>query len=126
MDRRDFLRLKTEGRQSIASLSCEMLYMRSIDVLLSSDARVISDFNPVEGGEPPADVSGQTMGQFYHSLEEELSGADVLRVTDTQWLTSLDKEWRHGLDVVLDRIRGCGKRVELARTSTASVSGQRA
>tara|TARA_Y100000588_G_scaffold345198_4_gene392197 strand:- start:2576 stop:2887 length:312 start_codon:yes stop_codon:yes gene_type:complete len=103
-----------------------MLYMRSIDVLLSSDARVISDFNPVEGGEPPADVSGQTMGQFYHSLEEELSSADVLRVTDTQWLTSLDKEWRHGLDVVLDRIRSCGKRVELTRTSTASVSGQRA
>ena len=124
MDRREFLRLKTEGRQSTASFSCEMLYMRSVDVRLS-DARVISDFNPVEGGEPPTDVRGQTSEQFYHSLERELSDADVLRLTDTQWLTSLDKEWRHGLDVVLNRMRGRGKRVELTEKSRASVSRQR-
>ncbi|SVE24524.1 uncharacterized protein METZ01_LOCUS477378, partial [marine metagenome] len=97
MDRREFLRIKTEGRQSIASLSCEMLYMRSIDVRFS-DVRVISDFNPFEGGEPPTDVRGQTSAQFYHSLERELSGADVLRLTDSQWLTSLDKEWKGGLE----------------------------
>ncbi len=123
MDRREFLRIKTEGRQSIASLSCEMLYMRSIDVRFS-DVRVISDFDPFEGGEPPTDVRGQTSAQFYHSLERELSGADVLRLTDSQWLTSLDKEWKGGLELVLDRIRGRGKRVELTEKSSTSVSSQ--
>jgi len=97
--------------------------MRSIDVRFS-DVRVISDFNPFEGGEPPTDVRGQTSAQFYHSLERELSGADVLRLTDSQWLTSLDKEWKGGLELVLDRMRGRGKRVELTEKSSTSVSSQ--
>ncbi|SVB07205.1 uncharacterized protein METZ01_LOCUS160059, partial [marine metagenome] len=59
-----------------------------------------------------------------HSLERELSGADVLLLTDSQWLTSLDKEWKRGLELVLDRMRGRGKRVELTEKSSTSVSSQ--
>ena len=118
MDRRDFLLLKTRGRLRIAELSCEVIYMRSVDARVPVAAGE-DDFDPLDGGEPAPTVEPLTLTRLLESLEATLTHVDVVRVTDGEWLEALDDEWRRGLEARLASVRARGGKVELAGAASS-------
>ena len=110
MNRRDFLLFKTVGERRVAELSCERLYMRVVET------RRVSASSGEAGdrwdGEPPAVFNEQTTDRLFADLEQELRGADVVRVIDGSWLAAGDLKRR--LDAVLDAVRARRARVELS------------
>ena len=110
MNRRDFLLFKTVGERRVAELSCERLYMRVVDT------RRVSAASDQSGdrwdGEPPAVFDPLTTDRLFADLEQELRGADLVRVIDESWLGAGDLFGR--LEAVLDAVRARGARVERA------------
>jgi hypothetical protein len=108
MNRRDFLLFKTVGERRVAELSCERLYMRVVDTRRVSAAG--GDAGDRWDGEPPAVFDGLTTDRLFADLEQELGGADVVRVADLSWLGASDLKSR--LEAVLEAVRSRGVRVE--------------
>jgi hypothetical protein len=84
MNRRDFLFLKSSGRDVV--LSCEALYMRFLD----------------------ARAEGTTLSLF-QNLAEDLEHTREVRLTDTSWLS--DAVFRDELDRLLETFRRHGGQV---------------
>ena len=118
MDRRDFLLLKTKGRERVLELSCERLYMRWADArsgaggpaaATGAEGREGGDPQTWEG-EPPTEIVTMTTTDLFGELERELARADVLRVRGRDWLSDLD--FRHDVESRVKAFRDRGGRVE--------------
>ena len=90
MNRRDFLLFRTEGEERIAELSCEKLYMHFADINAASkfgeNESGISEDAEWWSGEPSVVVAGSDQKALFDSLLENISEADILIITDRQWL----------------------------------------
>jgi hypothetical protein len=117
MNRRDFLRLKTERGIQTVELSCQRLHMHYLERRATggqSDTGGPLDevFDAAEEGEPPTAFEKQTTEQLFSNLERDLDGADLLRVTGHRWLSEGDEELRREFNKLLSSFRARGGRVE--------------
>jgi len=116
MNRRDFLSLTTSDSKRIVELSCERLYMRYVDARsgigrAGESQAVDTNARPWEG-EPPIEIETPTTRELFAALEQELAGADVLRVRAADWLTSA--EFGREVEAQVEAFRRRGGRVEFA------------
>ena len=116
MNRRDFLLLRTEGRDRVFELSCERMYMHYVDAR-SATARGgeeagLDSEAPWWSGEPPISTERSDAEALFRDLGGDLSNADVLRVLDREWL--VDGDFRERFDALLASFRSCGGRVQFA------------
>ena len=123
MNRRDFLLLRTRGRERVLELSCERLYMRYADAESGAGRAQLSgvcaeDPEPCEG-EPPTEIVTTTTSQLFAELERELSGADVLRVLERDWLAG--EAFQREVEARVDAFRRRGGRVEYPASARRSV-----
>src|SRR5436190_9716072 len=84
MNRRDFLLFKTEGRTKTVEVSCERLYMRYVDARRAPEPAAA---DLVVDGEPPARFERRSVRQLFDEIAHDVDGADLLRITHTDWLT---------------------------------------
>ena len=108
MNRRDFLLFKTEGRTKTVEVSCERLYMRYVDARRAPEPAAA---DLVVDGEPPARFERRSVRQLFDDIVHDVGGADVLRITHTEWLT--EDEFRREVTALADAVRGRGGRVEV-------------
>ena len=85
LNRREFL-FSTRDRTHTAELSCEQLYMRCLDSTLDG-----------------------TTPQFFHNLEESLSGVTSLHLIDAAWLSCDELK---PVESILTAFRERGGRIE--------------
>ena len=111
MNRRDFLRLKTERGIRTLEISCQRLHMYCLERRVTS-GRQDGDFDPAEDGEPPTAFDERTTEQLFENLERDLDGIDLLRVVGHRWLSEGDEELQRGFDTLLSSFRARGGRVE--------------
>jgi hypothetical protein len=112
MGRRDFLSLRTKGRQRVLELSCERLYMQWADARSragAGGAATDDDVQPWEG-EPPTATAVATTEQLLASLDAQLAQVDILRVLDPEWLG--DTGFRRDVMARVEGFRRSGGRVE--------------
>ena len=111
MNRRDFLRLKTERGIRTVELSCQRLYMHSLESRVTS-GQAVGDFDPLGEGEPPTAFDKPTTQQLFENLGRDLDGADLLRVVGHRWLSEGDEELQREFNTLLASFRARGGRVE--------------
>jgi hypothetical protein len=107
MNRRDFLLFKTEGRTKTVEVSCERLFMRYVDARRAPEPAAAD----LVDGEPPARFETRSVRQLFDEIGHDVGGADVLRITHTEWLT--EDEFRREVTALADAVRGRGGRVEM-------------
>ena len=112
MNRRDFLQLKTERGIRTVEISCQRLYMYSLESRLTSGG-LDQDFDPAVDGEPPTAFEKPTTQQLFETLRSDLDGVDVLRVVEHRWLSEGDEELQREFEGLLSSVRDRGGRVEL-------------
>ena len=112
MNRRAFLLLKTRGRERVLELSCERLFMRWADARSRAGAAVAAEpgVHGVWEGEPPSDLMTQSVEAILAELDGALAEADVVRLSDREWLS--DCAFRDEVERRLDAFRERGGRVE--------------
>jgi hypothetical protein len=108
MDRRDFLLFRTEGRTKTVELSCERLFMRYVDTRNTPEP---DGADEEHDGEPPARFALRTVRQLFDDLARDLREADVLRITDAEWLA--EDEFRREVNALAATVRARGGRVEI-------------
>ena len=111
MNRRDFLRLKTDRGIRTVEISGQRLHMYCLERRVTS-ARQDEDLDPIEDGEPPTAFDKPTTVQLFENLERDLDGVDLLRVVEHRWLSEGDEELRTEFDRLLTSFRASGGRVE--------------
>jgi hypothetical protein len=111
MNRRDFLLLKTKRGVRTIEISCQRLHMHYLERRVTG-GQLVKDFDPEEGGEPPTAFTGRTTEQLFASLERDLDGADILRVTGHRWLSEGDGGLLGEFDRLVSSFRARGGRVE--------------
>lgn len=110
MNRRDFLFLRTEGRQRVLEVSCEELYVRFADATWSAlEQAGPAEGDPWLGGEPPAVLDRPDRLALFAGLESDLEAVDVVRVRGSEWL--VQGELRDRVHALLDQFRARGGRV---------------
>ena len=112
MNRREFLLLRTEPVGRVAELSCERLFMQYQHSTVTT-AAVDSAAPAAHGlgdGEPRAVFTERTPHDLLGDVERELHDADVLRVSDTEWLTV--ETFGQDVEALLTAFRRRGGRVE--------------
>ena len=117
MKRRDFLLLKTQRGVRTVELSCQQLHMHYLERRATTGrpdpgSPSGQDFDPVEGGEPPAAFDERTTEQLFLNLRRDLEDADVLRVTGHRWLSEGDGELLREFDGLVSSFKARGGRVE--------------
>jgi hypothetical protein len=112
MNRRAFLLLKTKGRERVMELSCERLYMRWADARSRAGAAVAAEpgIHGAWEGEPPSELTVQTVREVLAELDRGLSGADVLRIVGREWLSNLT--FREEVESRIEAFDARGGRVE--------------
>src|SRR5262245_43054404 len=108
MKRRDFLLFRTEGRTRTVELSCERLYMRYVDARPAPEPDAA---DLVVDGEPPARFERRSVRQLFDDTAHDLREADLLRITQTEWLA--DEDFRQEVTALADLVRERGGRVEM-------------
>ena len=117
MNRRHFLRLKTEHGIRTLELSCRRLHLHYVERRvtggrLDTDDPLDQDFDPTENGEPPTAFEARTTEQLFEHLGRDLDDVDLLRVTEHRWLSEGDEELRREFNRLLSSFRARGGRVE--------------
>lgn len=105
MNRRDFLLFRTTGGKRVVELSCERLYMRSLDAQWTKPSSQFDIWND----DPLCVPDKPAVEELFRDLEGDLRGADVVRVIEMHWLASDDLKQR--LEAILDRFRTSGGQV---------------
>lgn len=108
MNRRDFLSLKVTRQGRTLELSCQGLYMQSLDVQVCHAEA--ADAHEPWMGEPPTVWATPPADDLWERLEADLRGAQHLRVMESEWLESTSLGRR--LLPLLDSFRDRGGRVE--------------
>ena len=122
MNRRDFLFFRTQDRQRIVELSCECLYMQYLDVQLTWGLRQdpVAPDDQAWGGEPTAVFEARSVEQLFGEIERDLDRADVLRISDPEWLAT-EPLGRH-VEALIASFSARGGKVELIPSTPASTS----
>jgi hypothetical protein len=102
VSRRDFLRLRPTARGRLVEISCRTLFMRCSDAGLESEPS--SDYEPCIG-EPPAVIHREPVAAILGRVEQELAGAQIVRLLDPEWLSSMTggARLRAALDAFCER-----------------------
>jgi hypothetical protein len=109
MNRRDFLRLRTEAAVRVAEVSCERLYMHYQQAQVAAMPAGVTV--PEQGeSEPPTEWTVRPTEQWFGEVERKLQGADVVRLVEPEWLVAGD--YRRDVERVLAAFRSRGGRVE--------------
>jgi hypothetical protein len=111
MNRRDFLRLKTERGIRTLELSCQRLHMQCLERRVTGGG-TDDAFDPVEGGEPATAFDEPTTEQLFEGLRGDLDGVDLLRVVEHRWLSEGGEELQREFGSLLASFRAGGGRVE--------------
>ncbi len=111
MNRRDFLRFKTERGIRTLELSCQRLHMQCLERRVTGSG-TDDAFDPVDGGEPPTAFDEPTTEQLFEGLRGDLDGVDLLRVVEHRWLSEGDEELQREFGSLLASFRARGGRVE--------------
>ena len=119
MNRRDFLRLKTERGIRTVELSCQQLHMHCLERSVTC-SQLDQDLAPLEDGEPPTAFDKPTTEQLFESLGHDLVGVDLLRVVEHRWLSEGDEELQREFHALLASFRAGGGRVEFGTSPAAS------
>lgn len=107
MNRRDFLRLRTDARRPVFELSCERLFMVYADRRESTDAPEGVE----DQGEPTTGVERATAEEVFRNLERRLSDFEILRVLESGRL-SADEAFGARVRALLEAFEARGGRVE--------------
>jgi len=87
VSRRDFLRLSVSEGRRVLELSCERLFMRYHDACSEAGRRQVSNHEDVPGvDDRPTGFQTPSPDALFAVLEQELAGADELRVLEREWL----------------------------------------
>ena len=118
LNRRDFLFLRTEGRERVLELSCEKLYIRFADAMWEEveDAGGLPDADPWIGGEPPARLDRPRPEELFAELRSEIEGVDVVHVRGGEWL--LPGRLHDTVHALLDDFRARGGRIRVQAPGT--------
>jgi hypothetical protein len=108
MNRRDFLLFRTEGATKTVELSCERLYMRYVDARRAPEPDAADS---IVDGEPPARFERRSVQQLFDDIANDVREADVLRITQTAWLS--EEGFRREVTALVDVVRTRGGRVEM-------------
>ena len=122
MNRREFLSFRSRDRQRIVELSCECLYMQYLDVQLTWGPQ--EDPTPAEqqvwGGEPTAVFESRSVEQLFGEIERDLEQADVLRISEPEWLAT--EPLGQTVEALIAAFRARGGKVELLPPTPPSTS----
>jgi hypothetical protein len=110
MTRRDFLTFRVERRLRVAELSCERLYMLLLDTELTGASSQGGDAESWCAGEPEAVYHRRSAVDLFEQIDRDLDGADVLRITDGEWLAA--GALAEHLDRVVGQFQARGGRIE--------------
>lgn len=114
MRRRDILLFRiapTGGRT--AELSCRQLYLRAVDAQCGASDEEAAAHEPWMG-EPPLVRERATPQELIRNLSHELQDCRLLRVIDTEWLSTADL--RAGVDSLMAAVRARGGEVLFERS----------
>ena len=111
LNRRDFLRLRTQGRRRVVELSCERLYMRYTDAMREA-ATGGAEPDPWTGGEPPARLDRPGPDELFAGLRDDTRHAHLVRVHGSEWLPP--GRLRDEVHAMLDECRARGGLVRFA------------
>jgi hypothetical protein len=109
MNRRDFLLFRTEGRTTTVELSCERLYMRYVDARRAPEPDAP---DAIVDGEPPARFDRRSVRQLFDDIANDVRNADLLRITQTEWLS--EEDFRREVMALVDGVRARNGRVEMS------------
>jgi hypothetical protein len=112
MNRRDFLLLRRERELRVVEISCQRLYMRYLDTLITGAEPTEGDAPDRWGGEPAAVLDKRTPSQLFEQIALDLQEADVVRLSGPEWIK--EGELSDGLDRVVGEFKKRGGRVEVA------------
>lgn len=93
LDRRNFLRLATRGRERVLDVSCERLYVRWVDAPVAARPATLVDEAAgwsEEPGEPALRTVVQTREELLGQLDAGLAGAHSVRLNEPEWLAHAD------------------------------------
>jgi hypothetical protein len=110
VSRRDFLRLRPGEAPRVVEISCRTLFMRCRQAAPLDDPEAVHAHEPWMG-EPPPRLHRPASSEVIDALEQELRGAEVLRLVDREWLDGIEEGAR--LEAVLDAFRARGGTIEL-------------
>jgi hypothetical protein len=87
MNRRDFLFLRRTPRERVLELSCQALYLRTLegDAPTTQSEGTVFTHEPWMG-EPPADFDKPAADDWLCQIENQLKDVDVLKLIDDEWL----------------------------------------
>jgi hypothetical protein len=86
VSRRDFLRLRPTARGRLLEISCRTLFMRCSDAGL--EPATSSDYEPWMG-EPSAVIRREPAEAILGRVEHELNDAQIVRLLEPEWLSSM-------------------------------------
>lgn len=114
LNRRDFLRLRTQGRQRVVELSCERLYVRYTDAVreAASGGVEAAESDPWIGGEPPARLDRPGLDELFAGLRHDTRHAHLVRVHGSEWL--MTGRLHDEVHAMLDECRARGGHVRFA------------
>jgi hypothetical protein len=111
MNRRDFLRLKTERGVLTVEISCQRLHMSCLESRVTSGG-LDQNYDPTVDGEPPTAFEKPTTRQLFENLRRDADGVDILRIVEHRWLSEGDEELQREFEALLSWVRDRGGRVE--------------
>ncbi|MEQ1731633.1 MAG: hypothetical protein ABL982_24945 [Vicinamibacterales bacterium] len=101
--RRDFLRLRRTERGRVLEVSCHTLFMRCADATLAAPADL--EWEPGMG-EPPAVFERPSLEDLVETFGADLCDAQVLRLTEPEWMASVHGAERFEAVIAAFRARG--------------------
>lgn len=121
MKRRDFLRLRSSGGQTIMMLSCHRLYVHYNDARSAMNnlgSEYCSDAEDWWSGEPPLSVETRPVEQLFGELRQEVEHADVLVLEDREWLQ--DDRFSSQVEQLLAACRAQGGEIRYSTKNSMS------
>ena len=119
MNRRDLLLLRVRSGARVVELPCGRLYMRYLDTQRPERTATVAHEDYFLG-EPEPDYPVPSVRELFDGLSDELKGADVLRITEAQWLA--DADFHRHVDELAARFRATGGKVEVVATETPAAA----
>jgi hypothetical protein len=112
MDRREFLLLRSHPRSRTFELSCQWLYMKSLDTHVTGHLSSHSNDSELQPGEGPAVFEARTTRHLFDDLDRQLRDIDEVRVTHMEWLSG---DLQRELSDLMRAFQARGGRVEIER-----------
>ena len=124
MKRRDFLLLRTEGKERVAHLSCEKLFMHYQDLNAGfqqgNKEEGIPDDADWWAGEPSLHIRRSDPETFFRGVLDDLKEVNAIQVQDMEWLAQ--GEFRVRVETLLTAFKARGGEVKYKNNKETKVS----